>query len=44
MSEQKEMKKKKPIENTWCDWLLTYILRPIRKTAVGFKDKVVRYF
>ena len=38
--EQKEMKKKIPIKNTWYDWLINYISKPIRKSAGGFKDKV----
>ena len=29
--EQKEMKKIKPIINTWYDWLINYIPEPIRK-------------
>ena len=27
--------------NTWYDWLINYILEPIRKIVGGFKDKVV---
>ena len=33
--EQKEMKKERPINGTWYDWLINYILEPIRKTVVG---------
>ena len=33
--EQKEMKKKRPIKDTWYDWLINYILEPMRKTVVG---------
>ena len=39
--EQKEMKKIRPFENTWYDWLINYIPEPIRKSVVGFKDKVI---
>ena len=38
------MKKKRPIENFWCDCLINYIPKPIRKTGGGFKNKVVRIF
>ena len=27
--EEKEMKKARPIENTWYDWLINYIPKPI---------------
>ena len=37
--EQNEIKKKRPIENTWYDWLLSYIPERIRKTVSGFKYK-----
>ena len=39
--EQQEMKKIRPIKNTWNDWLIDYILEPIRKSSCGFKDKIV---
>ena len=42
--EQKEMKKIRPIKNTWYDWLINYIPKPIRKSVGGFKDKIVSYF
>ena len=42
--EQKEMKKKRLIKNTWYDWLINYISEPIRITVVGFKDKVASLF
>ena len=29
--EQKEMKKKRPIKNSWYDWLIDYIPNPIKK-------------
>ena len=38
--ELKEMEKERPIKNTWYDWLINYVSRPIRKTVGGFKDKV----
>ena len=39
--EQQEMKKIRPIKNTWNDWLIDYILEPIRQSSCGFKDKIV---
>ena len=30
-SEQNEMKKIRPIKNTWSDWLIDYIPEPIKK-------------
>ena len=42
--EQKEMKKIRPIKNTWYDWLINYIPEPIRKSVCGFKDKIVSLF
>ena len=42
--EQKEMKKISPIKNTWYDWLINYIPKPIRKSAAGFKDEIVSIF
>ena len=41
---KKEMKKIRPIKNTWYDWLINYIPEPIRKSAGGFKDKIVSLF
>ena len=37
-SEQKEMKKIRTIKNTWCDWLLSYILESL--SVGGFKHKI----
>ena len=37
---RKEMKKKRPIKNTWHDWLINYIFEAIRNTGGGFKDKL----
>ena len=42
--EQKEMKKIRPIETNWYDCLINYIPKPIRKSAGGFKDKIVSLF
>ena len=38
--EQQEMKKIRPIKNTWNNWLIDYILEPTRKSSCGFKDKI----
>ena len=38
--EQQEMKKIRPIKNTWNNWLIDYILEPARKSSCGFKDKI----
>ena len=42
--DQKKMKKKRHIKNTWYDWLINYIPEFIQKTVGGFKDKVVSFF
>ena len=42
--EQNEMKKIRPIKNTWYDWLINDIAKPIRKRVSGFKDKIVSLF
>ena len=42
--DRKEIKKKKPIKNTWYNWLINYTLKPISKTAVGCKGKVSKSF
>ena len=39
--EEKELKKIRPIKNSWYDWLINYIPEPIRKGAGGFKNKVI---
>ena len=41
MFEKKEMKKIKPVKNTWHQWLISYILEPIRKSVHGLKDQIV---
>ena len=38
------MKKIRSIKNTWYDWLINYIPGPTRKSAGGFKDKIVSLF
>ena len=35
--EEEEMKKIRPIKNTWYDWLINYIPKPIRKSVSVFK-------
>ena len=42
--EQKEMKKIRPVKNTWYDFLINYIPEPTRKSVGGFKDKIVSLF
>ena len=42
--EQKEMKKIRPIKNTWYHWLINYIPESIRKSVGGFKDKNLSLF
>ena len=38
------MKKIRPVKNTWHDWLISYIPKPIRKSVGGFKGKIVSLF
>ena len=42
--EEKEMKKIRPIKNTCYCWLITYISESRRKSAGGYKDKVISLF
>ena len=42
--EIKEMKKIRPGKNTWCHWLISYILDPIRKSVGSFKHKIASIF
>ena len=42
--EKKEMKKIRPIKNTWYDWLTSYIPESMIKKVGGFKDKVITLF
>ena len=44
LQKKKEMKKLRPIQNTWYNWLINYIPEPIRKRASGFKDKIANVF
>ena len=41
---EKNPKKIRSIKNTSYDWLINYILKPIRKSVGGFKDKIVGLF
>ena len=38
------MKKKRPVKDTWQDWLINYTPEPIRKSESDFKDQVVSIF
>ena len=42
--EQEEVKKIRPIKNTWYDWLVNYIPELIRKSVGGFKEKTISFF
>ena len=42
--EKKEVKKIRRFKNAWYDWLINYILEPIRKNVGGFKYKIVNLF
>ena len=42
--ERKEMKKIRPIKNTWYDWLISYIPDPMRKSVDAFKYKTFSVF
>ena len=41
---QKEMKRIRPTNNTWYDWLINFIPEAIRKSVGGFKDKTASLF
>ena len=41
---QKEMKKIRPIKNTWYDWLINYIPEPTRKCVDSFEERVACLF
>ena len=43
-SEEKEMKKIRPIKKAWYGWLINYIPEPITKIVDGFKDKILSLF
>ena len=34
------MKKKKPIKNSWCDWLFNYVPNTIKKMLAVLKIKL----
>ena len=34
----------RPIKNAWYDWLINYIVEPIRNGVGGLKDKIVSLF
>ena len=38
------MKKIRPVENTWYDWLIFYNSEPIRKSIGGLKGKIISLF
>ena len=38
--EEEEMKKTIPIEDTWYDWLINYIPKPIRRSVSVLKDNL----
>ena len=42
--DQKDMDKKRPIKNTWYDWLINCIPEAITKISGSFQDKVVSLF
>ena len=42
--EQEEMKKIRPINNTWHDWLINYTPEPITKIVGGFEERIVSLF
>ena len=42
--EEEEMEKIRPIKNTWYDWLINYIPKPIRKSVSVLKDKFIILF
>ena len=42
--EKIEMKKIRPIKNTWYDWLINYIPEPIRKSVSALKDKTASLY
>ena len=39
--EQKKMKNRRPIKNTWYDWLINCIPEAITKIVVGFKGTLM---
>ena len=41
---QKEMKKIRPLKNTWYGQLIKFVPEYIRKSVGGFKDKIISLF
>ena len=41
--EQKEIKQKRSIKDTFYEWLINYIPKPKRKSAGSFKDEIEYY-
>ena len=44
MDRFEEMKKTKPIKNTWYDWLINHIRQAIRKSVNHLKSKFISSF
>ena len=42
--EKEELKNIRSVKNTWDDWLINHIPKPIRKNVCVFKDKTVSIF
>ena len=42
--DKEEMNKIRPIKNTWYDWLINYIPKPISKSVSVSKDKFINLF
>ena len=42
--EEEEMKKMRPIKNTWYNLVINFIPRPIRKSASVLKGKVLNLY
>ena len=42
--EEEEIKKTRPIKDTWYDWLINYIPKPIRRRVSVLKDKFTLFF
>ena len=42
--EEEEMKKIRPIKNTWYDWVINFIPKPIRKSVSVLKGKVLNLY
>ena len=42
--EEEEIKKTRPVKDTWYDWLINYIPIPIRRRVSVLKDKFTLFF